>query len=465
MTRPYELVLRQAQLLDGTVADIGIRDGRIAAIAATLGAGDDEIECQRQLLLPGLHDHHIHLLATAARMQSVDLSGITDADAIAISLREAAAGTGAGTWVRATGYDERAAGLPDRHRIDAWITDRPVRIQDRTGALWLLNSAALARIGDAPWPDAVETDGDGSPTGRIWRGDDWLRERIGSQPPSLAPLSRQLLRWGVTAVTDAGARNGPDEAALLSAAIGDGHLLQRLTMMGREDLPGGDGYRMGPVKLLFDERDLPDLATIAARIEAARALRRNVAAHCVTSAELLSFLAALDMAGGSQPGDRIEHGSVIPHCLLKDIARSGLTVVANPGFIARRGDRYLAEVDPLDLPDLQRLASLQAAGIPVMAGSDAPYGPTNPWVAIRAAIDRRTPAGQVLGLREGIDLAAALRLFYPPDGIAKGAVADCLLMQPDWQQRLRADQDPDPVAMTIMAAHVADPQPTGAHNA
>ncbi|MEQ1463695.1 hypothetical protein, partial [Salmonella enterica] len=87
-------------------------------------------------LLPGLHDHHIHLLATAARRQSVDLAGLLASDAIAAKLRAAPAAT-----LRAVGYDERAAGIPDAALLDRWEPDRPLRLQDRTGALWVLNGA------------------------------------------------------------------------------------------------------------------------------------------------------------------------------------------------------------------------------------------------------------------------------------------------------------------------------------
>jgi predicted amidohydrolase YtcJ len=453
VSNAYDLVLRQVQLV-GHVADVGITAGVFAAIAPELPQTDNDIDGSGKLLLPGLHDHHIHLLATAARMQSVDLSGLTDPDAIIAALRTRTAETEPGGWVRAIGYDERAAGIADRNLLDTWLPDRPLRLQDRTGALWVLNSTGLELIGQEPWPEAVETLADGAPTGRIWRGDDWLRARIGNQPPALGVFSQQLAGWGVTAVTDAGANNGTDEAAILANAIRIGDLRQRLTLMGREDLPDGQDYQLGPVKLLFDERALPALDDIVARIYAARTLGRAVGAHCVTEAELVTYLAALDQAGGAREGDRIEHGSMIPECLIADIARSRLTVVANPGFIARRGDRYLAEIDPLDLPDLQRLRSLSNAGIALYAGSDAPYGPANPWVAIRAAMARRTPSGAVLGLAEALSTTDALALFSGGRPIQIGATADCCLVASDWEEQILDDAEPNPVELTLIGGQI-----------
>lgn len=454
MSRAFDLVLRQARLPDGSVADVGVADGCFAEIMPKLGRSDNDFDCMGYLLLPGLHDHHIHLLATAARLQSVDLSGCISPDAIVAVLRAKADEIEVGGWVRAIGYDERGAGIPDRHILDSWLPQRPLRVQDRTGALWVLNSAGLALLGYAPWPEAVETGADGQPTGRIWRGDDWLRERIGSQPPSLGSLSEQLARWGVTAVTDAGANNGPAEAAIFSSAIRNGDLRQRLMVMGREDLPEADEYQLGPVKLLFDERALPDLDIIVARVEASRAIARPVAAHCVTEAELVTYLAALEQAGGARAGDRIEHGSMIPYSMIEDIAQLGLVVVANPGFIARRGDRYLAEVAPVEQPNLQRLSSLFAGGVALLGGSDAPYGPANPWVAIRAAMLRKTSSGAFLGAGEALSSDAALALFVGNRPIQAYTAADCCLVARDWAVQVIGEEDPNPVQFTLIGGQI-----------
>ncbi|KPF91822.1 hypothetical protein IP81_07015 [Novosphingobium sp. AAP83] len=456
MNHAYDLILRQAQLIDGTVADVGIRDGQFAAIAPCLGKSDQDQDCQGKLLLGGLHDHHLHLLATAAKLQSADLTGQVDPAAIRSILQAKAGSTPPGEWLRATGYDERAAGIPDHVTLDQWVSDRPMRIQDRTGALWLLNSAAIALIGPAPWPEGVELDQKGAATGRIWRGDAWLRTQIAHKTPSIATLSQQLAAWGVTALTDAGAQNGPEEAAILAQSCRDGTLRQRLTIMGREDLPTGKEYHLGPVKLLFDERNFPDPASIASRITAARTLGRAVAAHCVTEAELLFYLAALDLAGGAMPGDRIEHGSMIAQSLLPDIAKAGLIVVANPGFIALRGDRYLSEIEPEDRPNLQRLASLKNAGIAVLAGSDAPYGPINPWVTIRAAMFRQTPAGALLGAEEVLSGLQALGLFSAANPLKIGALADCCAVRMDWQRHAADTLDPNPVELTLIGGRAQD---------
>jgi len=61
----YDLVIRGGTIADGTggdliAADIGVKDGRIAAIAANLGAGTQEIDARGRIVTPGFVDVHTH---------------------------------------------------------------------------------------------------------------------------------------------------------------------------------------------------------------------------------------------------------------------------------------------------------------------------------------------------------------------------------------------------------------------
>jgi predicted amidohydrolase YtcJ len=443
-----DLILRRATLPNGQCQDVAMKSGTISAIGPKLDIKGPDFDCGGLPLIPGLIDHHIHLFATAAKRESVDLEGVTD---VAKNLRAAAAKLPPGTWIRGIGLDTEI----DRATLDQWLPGHPVRIQHRTGALWMLNSRAWACLGEGPFPSGVDPD-----RGHVWRQDDWLRDRLGSQPPSLAALGHELARLGVTGVTDAGANNGPAEASLLV----DAGLPQKVMLMGLESLPASPDYILGPVKLLYDESASPDPEVIARRIIAARALGRSVVAHVVTVGELVIYLAALDLAGGATPGDRIEHGSLIPGSYLPEIAAKGLTVVTQPGFVATRGDRYLAQIDADELPDLYRLASLLDAGIAVGAGSDAPYGSLNPWQAIRAATGRTTKGGRVIGKAEAIPSDRALSLYLgsfenpggPTRQIEIGQPADLSLLGGRLQDVIAADGEQG-VALTLIKGAIAYP--------
>ena len=66
------MLIRNAELETGVVTNVRIRGGRVAAIGNIEPDTDEEIiEAAERLLLPGLHDHHIHLAATAAALSSI----------------------------------------------------------------------------------------------------------------------------------------------------------------------------------------------------------------------------------------------------------------------------------------------------------------------------------------------------------------------------------------------------------
>ena len=455
------LLIRNVEIEGRPGLDVRIAAGRVAEVGQRLRGSENEIDGAGGALIPGLIDHHIHLLALAAQADSVRLDTARDAGDFAARLAAAAAARPPGAWLRATGYHEAVAGDLKASDLDRLAPRHPLRIQHRSGALWMLNTLALTRaIGNEPTPPCVETDAAGRPTGRVWRGDAWLSARIGRILPPLAPIGRALSACGITGATDASATTDADTAARLAAAHHTGDLPQQLRLMSGGPLPPLSGVAAGPVKVLLDEADLPDLEVLIARIAAARGWRRRVAMHCATAVELAFALAAFE-AAGTEPGDRIEHGSVIPEAAVPVLAALRLTVVTQPGFVAERGDRYLAEVSAEDQPSLYRIASLKRAGVPVAASSDAPYSAPDPWAAMRAAIDRRTRLGFGLGPEEAVDPATALSLylggFARPGGrprrVAPGAAADLCLLAVPLGEALQA-LDAGLVAATLVGGRV-----------
>ena len=434
------LTLRNVELAGRGGWDVRLEAGRIAAIGERLEPGGEDIDARGGALIPGLADHHIHLFALAAQADSEALDDVTSAAALRSRLEAAAARRPEGAWVRATGYHEQMAGDLTRDDLDAFAPSHPLRIQHQTGALWVLNSRALAAIGADDGPACVERDAEGRPTGRIWRGDDWVLRRLPPAPPALAPIGRRLAAFGITAVTDASVTTDAAAAARLAAAQRAGEVPQRLTLMsgGALEAASDGAFAVGPVKVLLDDHALIALDDFIARIGAARAGRRKVAVHCVTAAELALTLAAFDIAG-AEPGDRIEHGGVIPAEAVAQLTALGLTVVTQPAFVRERGDRYLAEVGPRDRLDLYRCASLRAAGVPVAFSSDAPYASPDPWAGIAAATQRTTRTGRALGRHERVDAREALAMYLGPSAspggparrVEVGAPADlCLLANP-----------------------------------
>lgn len=454
-----KLLLRDVEV-DGHRTDVAIDHGHITSLtrgATPTGTDVVVVAGDGGALVPGLHDHHVHLLALAAALASVAVGpeDVDGRDGFSAALRGADRQLAAGEWLRAVRYHERVAGDLDRWALDARVPERPVRVQHRSGAVWVVNTTGLRALGllDGPIPAGCEVGDDGAPTGRLWRLDDWLADRIGAAPPDLAPVGRRLLAQGITGLTDMTPFASAERLHVLADAVAHGTLPQRVTITGAPALdissvPAGLG--IGPAKILLHDHDLPSLDELLARMHTARAAGRALAVHCVTRVALVLTLAALDEVG-CLPGDRIEHGAVVPHELYGALRAGGLTIVTQPNFVAERGDDYLADVASEDRDILWPCASLSHAGIAVAAGTDAPFGRADPWALIAAAASRRTPSGALLGAEERVTAAEALAMMLtdplrpggPVRRVEVGATADvCLLDAPLADALARAPSNP-----------------------
>ncbi|WP_157218535.1 amidohydrolase family protein [Flavisphingomonas formosensis] len=418
------MLIRGAEI-DGACCDVRITDGCIAAIAPELPPRLDErvLDAAGAALLPGLTDHHIHLNATAAALQSVRCGPpeILDEAALVAAL-ETAPGDG---WLRGIGYHPSIGVDVDRAWLDRHGPARPIRIQHRSGRMWILNSRAEEMIGTALPAD-----------GRLLDRDDWLRERMGSAGVDLVPLGAQLAGFGITGLTEVTPRNGLADYRRYAEA----GLPQRLLIMGRAELDDAAPLglaRRGAVKLHYHDHDLPALDRLAAEVARAHDAGRPVAAHCVTEAELMLTLAAIEAAGPHR-GDRIEHAAITTPPCVEWIAALGLTVVTQPHFIVERGAAYSTDVEPELRAWLYRLRGFVDAGIRLAAGSDAPFGGIDPWRAMAAAVDR--PAA--FGADERLSPEQALALFTgqaeDPGGMARrvavGEAADLCLIDRPWRE-------------------------------
>ncbi|MCW2936940.1 MAG: amidohydrolase [Actinomycetia bacterium] len=439
------LLLRDAELGGSRRADVRVRDGIVARVAPSLERlpGEEVLDCGGAAVIPGLCDHHLHLHAMAAARSSVRCGppDVRTAGELTETLRAAVPDENG--WIRGTGYFESVAGDLDAIALDAMRPDVPVRVQHRSGALWVLNSAALAAVGAAggtePHP-GIERDADGRATGRLWRADDWLRDRLGSRTlPSLAAVGADLLGYGITAVTDA----TPDLDAAAITSISDAMLRRelppRVHLLGvplGASIPRTQGLTVGPYKIVLADSGMLTYPELAGRITAAHEAGRAVAVHCVTLEALVLLLAALQDVGTRQ-GDRIEHGGIVPENVIDDLAHLGVRVVTQPGFLADRGDDFLRDLPAGEHADLYRCGSLLRAGVRVALSSDAPYGPPDPWAVLAAAVSRRTASGRVAGPAERVAYGDALAAYLgppddpggPPCRVAVGSPADLVVFR------------------------------------
>jgi predicted amidohydrolase YtcJ len=429
------MLIQRATTLDGVIVDLRVGT-HIDDVAPTLAPrrGEDVFNAAGATVLPGLHDHHVHLHSAAATETSLRVGPPQVRDRAALASLLANTEVGDDGWIRAVGYHDSVAGPLDRAALDAMVPSVPVRIQHRSGVLWMLNSAGLARVGLADHPD-----------GRLRSADSWS-DVLSRRATDLAHLSERLSRYGVTGITDA----TPD------LDIGD---IVRLTELHRHGELRQHVYCLAPGKRILHDDDL-NLEQLTDWIADRHRSGGPVALHCVTAAQLLVTIAALRQAG-THARDRIEHAAVAPSDCLADLAELAVTVITQPNFVAERGDQYLDEVPTTEHDQLWRVASLLRANVRVALSTDMPFGKADPWAAVRAAVHRTTPGGAVLGADERVSARTALTMFFGyPDQptrartLQPGEPGDiCVLSVPP--ETALAELDAGMVAATIIGGEIA----------
>ena len=469
MNETPAMILQNAEIFTGTgvtrLADIEVRRGRITALSDAPGSmtaetGDNVIDAQGGLLLPGLKDHHVHLASYAASLTSVacgppDVSNDTE---LAGVLDQPGDG-----WLRGTGFHESVVPALNLAWLDKHGPDRPVRIQHRSGRLWVLNSQAMAEVAAAAEGLPIhERQRLQSHDGCLYDVDELLGVLLRKSAPPIAAASRRLAGFGITGINDMTPSNDLQTWQWFEALIASGDLLQQVRMSGRpelSDVTATNRLTLGETKIHLHDSALPDFADFVETIRHSHRADRAIAVHCVTEVELVFTLSALRVAG-TVPGDRIEHASVVPPTLIEQLLELGVSVVTQPNFIAERGDTYLRDIPAAEHPYLYRVQSLMDQGVPVAFGTDMPFGDADPWRAMAAAVNRTTRQGKVLGENEKVSAETALAAFqgsldapFESRQILPETDADLCLMTLPWHE-LRQDPASRHVRLTLIAGEI-----------
>jgi predicted amidohydrolase YtcJ len=428
------MLIQRAILLDGTATDIRVGEQITDVGDLEPRKGEEMFDAAGATIIPGLHDHHVHLRSAAAALTSARVGPAEVRGRADLARALADAPVGSDGWIRAVGYHEAVAGPLDRDVLDEVSPSLPVRVQHRSGVLWTLNSAGLARVGLADHPD-----------GRLRSADRSWSDTLQRNESGLAEISRLLSRYGVTGITDATPDFEVSDIVKLMEAHRRGELRQRV-------------HCLAPGKRILHDSDL-DLGELTAWVAERHAVDAPVAVHCVTAAQLVVTLSALREAG-THPQDRIEHAAVVPDDSVADLTDLNVTVVTQPNFVAERGDQYLTDVPAGEHHELWRVASLLTAGVRVALSTDMPFGEGDPWATMRAAVHRTTAAGGVLGADECVSASEALTMFFgtsgqptDPRSIAKGQPGDlCVLAAP--RDEVLKVLDSQMVRATVVAGEV-----------
>ncbi len=448
------MLIRRAGLPCGEIADVRVAGTKIDKIGTLAPLpGEAAIEADGGALLPGLRDQHLHFLAYAASLESFSCADYDGADACIEALHHAP--RQANGWVRAVDFHE-SMGEISLVALDRDGPNVPVRIQHRSGRLWILNSLAIDHVkGGAVSPAFAH----GIKTGHFYDVDHEIGRRLGHTLPDVARASRSLAAYGIVGFTDMTPTNSAHEARMFREWQEAGILLQDVQLAGRASLTAG------PTKVHLHESELPPFESLCQGIKDSHKRGRVVAVHCTTEVELVFTFAAFEEAGVIK-GDRIEHASICNESCLRTIADLGLMVVTQPNFIAERGDTYLDEIEKSALPNLYRCASFMAADIPFAIASDAPFGGANPWAVMEAATKRVTASGVELTPEERISPEDALAcvtgsLADPanPLTIHEGADASLVVLDQSWRA-IRRSLASACVQLTVKRGEVVHSMPS-----
>lgn len=198
-----------------------VREGRIVAVgddaAKLAGPGARRINAKGRTIVPGFIDSHAHMAGLGEMLEVVDLRDARTLDEVARRIRDRAAKTPKGAWVRGRGWDQTNWGgeFPTAATLDAAAPDHPVFLSRVDGhAAWVNHRALdLAGIGAGtadPAGGKMLRDAQGKLTGVLI---DHAQSMVGSHIPEpsavevrerLSRAARECARLGLTGVHDAG---------------------------------------------------------------------------------------------------------------------------------------------------------------------------------------------------------------------------------------------------------------------
>ena len=228
---------------------LAVKDGLIMALGTEeelkplVGPGTRLIDLEGRSVLPGLSDSHVHGLALGRSLSWADLSEARSISELVEGLRRQAASRPEG-WVVGFGWDHERFSerrLPTRWDLDQVSAERPVVAFRKCYHLCVVNSAALAALGEerlaelARKGEALRDASTGELNGVLVEGGlEAVREL-------LRELDKQGVLRAVEAAVDEALRHGltclhwiaecPEELAAIMALRASGRLRIRLYLL------------------------------------------------------------------------------------------------------------------------------------------------------------------------------------------------------------------------------------------
>ncbi|MCQ2000766.1 amidohydrolase [Arthrobacter zhaoxinii] len=425
-----------AMLVDGdTVAWVGSEQ----AATSIQDSKMDVVDLQGALVAPGFVDSHVHTTELGMSLTTLDLSGCTSLADLLDKVSDYAAGTTGlilgSNWDESRWPERRA---PTAAELDAASGNRAVYLS-RSDVHCAAVSGTLAA-------ELRLQEYDGWDNGFVVRAaHDAARTVARDADPDqravfqLAALKHAASR-GVVAVAEMAAPHiAPPEDLRrllgLDGPLGDeplpqvlpywGQLVENeaevtglvdffegrlLGLAGDLNIDGSFGARTAALREGYTDRPETTGTMYLTAEQVGRHLELMTRAglqggfHVIGDGGMDTALAGLRIAADAvgeaavrAAHHRLEHAELTDDAAIAELLRFGVSVSLQPGFDAawghpgglyeqRLGDRR---------ENMNRMASLLSAGVPVALGSDTPVLPLDPWSGVRAAVSHSNPKERV----------------------------------------------------------------------
>ena len=412
--------------------------GTTAEIRALAGANTQVIDLSGRLVIPGINDAHMHP-GFAAPVFRTDLGMDPSSARVASAVHNAFEETPPDTWIM---FDVGVSALFDpevnAEALEMVAPGRKVLLIGWTGHGAILSPAAMEALGVKP--DAKDPEGgwfgrdaNGALDGRAFEYAQYPLERKVADTATDTELvehvrawSEEALSYGITSAQvmpwgnekrfiDAVARAKTplrvrvidflDHADTKTDAVKwilDGTPLERNAALRNEPYAAG-----GKGRLNFKD--------FAPMVRAAAASKRQLLVHAVGDLAAETALKAFAQSP-TLVRPRIEHGDGVQRDLFPLVKSTGAVIVQNPSHFEARPF--------FPRGDYQLLKSFVTAGIPIALGSD---GPTNPYLNILMATERRNNPDEALTREEAVRAYTSGSAFAEMKEREKGTIAKGML--------------------------------------
>jgi len=433
--------------------------GSNAEIEALAGASTRRVHLEGKTVTPGFIDAHSHPASSGLRhLREVDCD-LRSIQAIIAAIRDRAARTPRGQWVRGFKYDDTKTeeGRPLRREdLDAAAPDHPVYINHRGGHTSYVNSKAIEAAGISdrtpdPPGGRFGRDAAGRLNGALY---ETALHPFTSRIPStytradreegVRIISKMMSRAGVTSVHDT--LGSPDDLRAYQDARESGGLslriychlgypyLDRMIEAGVRTGLGDHWVRVGAVKLLCDG-SISERTAYLSEPYIGRPNDRGILVlpepelyEAARKAHLAGWQIGVHANGDSaiditlrvferlqresprrDPRFRIEHCTVLNPGLIRRIKAIGAIPCPFSTYVYYHGEK-MREYGAERLEWMFAVRSLLDAGIRVTQTSDYPPGPFEPMMALQSSVTRTDSKGNVWGPRQRITVEEAIRV-------------------------------------------------------